>query len=127
MVSNDKIIEDFENINNYVSGLMIDGKISKHVSDILNHVIHDYIIELQRPQPKKYVIRFNTKHNNETDLVWRVFENDVEHRVRGLDIRVPVSDCQTEENGETKYNIYCQGYMQIDDDDVAIISANYED
>jgi hypothetical protein len=63
---------------------------------------------------KKYHIRFNT-NNNQTDLVWRVFENGVEHLVKSLNIRVPVSDSVTEEFGETKWNIYCEGNMFITD------------
>lgn len=81
MLTNEKIIEELQHINNYAASLMIDDKISKHTGQILNNAIQDYIFELQHP-PKQYVIRFNTAHNNETDLVWRVFENDVEHRRR---------------------------------------------
>lgn len=60
-----------------------------------------------------YHIRFNTKHNNESPLVWRVFENGVEHLVSALDIRVPVVDSTTIEHGEMKWNISCQGSMEI--------------
>lgn len=126
MTTNKQIIEDLHNVGNFIAGLQIDGKICKEARVLLNNFISENLIRLQNP-PKKYDIRFNTKHNNETDLVWRVFENGKEHLVKGLDIRVPVSDSQSYEYGEIKYNIYCEGYMEIDDDDVAIIFANYED
>jgi hypothetical protein len=65
---------------------------------------------------KEYHIRFNTKHNNETPLVWRVFEDGVEHLVKSLNITVPVTDSTTIEFGETKWNISCKGTMTIIDD-----------
>lgn len=68
----------------------------------------------------KYYIRFNTQHGD-SELVWRVFENDTEHLVRGLRITVPVSDIVTDKNGITKWNIYCEGTMRVIDG-VAVIT-----
>jgi hypothetical protein len=68
---------------------------------------------------KKYHVRFNTKHNG-SELVWRIFENDVEHLAK--DVRIigeTFTECTTE-YGETKWNIACYGRM-IWVDKVAII------
>lgn len=58
----------------------------------------------------KYHVRFNTKHNG-GELVWRVFENGVEHLAK--DVRIigeTYTEC-TEELGETKWNIACTGRL----------------
>ena len=68
----------------------------------------------------KYYIRFNTKHQ-ESDLVWRVFENGSEVLVRNIDIRVPTIGESTTEGDVVKWNIACQGNMTIVDG-VAIIT-----
>jgi hypothetical protein len=68
----------------------------------------------------KYYIRYNTKHG-EGDLVWRVFENGSEFLVRNIDIRVPVLGESTTEGDVVKWNIACNGSMDIIDG-VAIIS-----
>jgi phosphopantetheine adenylyltransferase len=62
---------------------------------------------------KKYHIRFNHQHNG-SGLVWRVFENGVEHLAKHLDIRVPMRDDVTVENNIEKWNIYCEGYLTLD-------------
>jgi len=59
-----------------------------------------------------YYIRYNTKHG-ESGLVWRVFENGVEHLVEQIDIRVPVYGEKTVEYGIDKWNIACKGHMRI--------------
>jgi len=67
----------------------------------------------------KYHVRFNTKHNG-SNLVWRVFENDVEYLA--TDIRLigeTFTEC-TQEQGETKWNIACYGRL-IWVDRVAVI------
>lgn len=64
---------------------------------------------------KTYHIRFNTKHGD-SDLVWRVFEDGEEHLVKHLQIRVPVFDEATVENGVVKWNIKCMGHMEIHED-----------
>ena len=62
---------------------------------------------------KKYHIRFNQDHNG-SGLVWRVFENGIEHLVKHLDIQVPIRDDITIENDVKKWNIYCEGYLELD-------------
>ena len=61
-----------------------------------------------------YYIRYNTKHGD-TDLVWRVFENGVEHLVRGIEIDTKVYGAQTWEHGASKWNMACHGVMNIVD------------
>jgi len=56
----------------------------------------------------KYHVRFNTQHNG-SYLVWRIFENGVEHLAR--DVRIigeTYTEC-THEHGVTKWNIACEG------------------
>lgn len=62
----------------------------------------------------KYHIRFNTKHGD-SELVWRIFENGVEHLVKNFDIRVPMYGESTIENGVVKWNVACQGTMRVVD------------
>ena len=66
-----------------------------------------------------YHIRYNTKHGD-SDLVWRVFENGVEHLATQIDIRVPVYGEKTVEHDVCKWNIACKGQMRIIDG-VAVI------
>ncbi len=68
----------------------------------------------------RYHIRFNTKHGA-SPLVWRVFENGIEHLVRNIDIRVPVFGESTVEGDIVKWNIACRGSMTIVDE-VAVIT-----
>lgn len=68
----------------------------------------------------KYYIRFNTKHGD-SDLVWRVFEGDVEHLVRDFLITVPMRGESTVENGFVKWNVACEGTLRIVND-IAYIS-----
>jgi hypothetical protein len=63
----------------------------------------------------KYHIRFNTKHDG-SSLVWRIFENGVEHLVKDIDINVALRSETTIEGTETKWNVACNGYMKIIDD-----------
>ena len=60
----------------------------------------------------KYYIRYNTKHG-ESDLVWRIFENGVEHLVKNFHIEVPMYGESTMEHGVQKWNVACEGYMTI--------------
>ena len=63
----------------------------------------------------KYHIRFNQNHNN-SNLVWRVFENGQEHLVKGFKITSSIFDETTIEDGVTKWNICCYGHMTIEND-----------
>jgi hypothetical protein len=69
----------------------------------------------------KYHVRFNTKHGGNTDLVWRIFENGVEHLASDVRIFSPVYTECTREHGETKWNVACNGRL-IWDGTVAIIT-----
>jgi len=62
----------------------------------------------------KYFIRYNTKHG-ESDLVWRVFENNTEHLVKNFRVEVPMYGESTLEHGIQKWNVSCEGYMTIID------------
>jgi hypothetical protein len=73
----------------------------------------------------KYHIRFNQQHNG-SRKVWRVFENGIEHVVEHLDIRVPVRDDVTIENGVEKWNVYCEGLLEIRDS-TAIITGEFDE
>lgn len=69
----------------------------------------------------KYHIRFNTKHEG-SPLVWRIFENGVEHLAS--DVRIigeTFTEC-TEEHGQTKWNISCLGRMVWDKNAVVIVT-----
>jgi hypothetical protein len=58
----------------------------------------------------KYHVRFNTKHN-ESNFVWRIFENGTEHLAQDVKlIGETFTEC-TEEFGERKYNIACYGRL----------------
>jgi hypothetical protein len=69
----------------------------------------------------KYYIRYNT-HHGESDLVWRVFENDKEYLVKAFYILVPVFGESTMENGVPKWNVACNGVINIKEG-VAYIQA----
>lgn len=68
---------------------------------------------------KKYHIRFNHQHEN-SNKVWRIFEDGIEHLVEHLDIQVPMRDEVTVENGIQKWNVYCEGYMTIENGTASI-------
>jgi len=70
-----------------------------------------------------YNVRFNTKHGS-TTLFWRVFENGVEHLVEHIQISVRLYDECSVEDGITKYNIACDGFMSIVDGTAYIVDTN---
>ena len=70
----------------------------------------------------KYHVRFNTSHNG-SNLVWRVFENGVEHLASDVRIHSPLYTETTVEHGETKWNVACDGRI-VWDGTVAIITNN---
>ena len=69
----------------------------------------------------KYHLRFNTKHNG-SNLVWRVFENGVEHLAEDVKIVGEVFTETTQEHGETKWNVACNGNTHWDGK-VAVITS----
>lgn len=62
----------------------------------------------------RFVIRFNKKHTSMHD-VWRVFEGNLQHNVEHLVIDVPTRSTTTFEEGEMKWNICCDGELEIKD------------
>ena len=68
----------------------------------------------------KFHVRFNTKHDG-SDLVWRVFEDGVEHLATDVRIYSPLYTETTVEHGETKWNVACDGRI-VWDGTVAIIT-----
>lgn len=69
----------------------------------------------------KFHVRFNTKHAG-SGLVWRVFEDGVEHLATDVRILGETFTETTQEHGETKWNIACYGRI-IWVDKVAVIVA----
>lgn len=59
-------------------------------------------------------VRFNTKHVGMADA-WRVFCNGQEHHVAEVYFAVPVYTDSTLENGETKWNVCCEGRLTLKD------------
>lgn len=74
----------------------------------------------------KYHIRFNNQHNG-SGKVWRVFENGTEHLVEHLDIQVPLRDDVTHDADlNPKWNVYCEGYLFIDNGTARITKMSVE-
>ena len=69
----------------------------------------------------KFHVRFNTKHGG-SGLVWRVFEDGIEHLATDVRILGETFTETTQEHGETKWNIACHGRI-IWVDQVAVIVA----
>lgn len=69
-----------------------------------------------RQYMNNYLIRFNRGHNG-TGKMWRVYENfdqGTEYLVEHIDIHVPSRGNITFENGMESYNLYCEGYITIE-------------
>jgi hypothetical protein len=59
-------------------------------------------------------IRFNRDHTSHQD-VWRIFEDDKEHRVSEFVVAgVELSSDTTIERGEQKWNVRCEGELTIE-------------
>jgi hypothetical protein len=71
----------------------------------------------------KFHVRFNTKHDGNTNLVWRVFEDGIEHLASDVRIFSPLYTETTKEHNETKWNVACNGRI-VWDGTVAIITAD---
>jgi hypothetical protein len=63
----------------------------------------------------KYYIRYNTKHGD-SELVWRVIEGSHEHLVKDFLITVPMRGESTVEHGIVKWNVCCEGVLNIVND-----------
>jgi len=70
----------------------------------------------------KFHIRFNTKHSG-SELVWRIFEDGVEHLASDVKVYSPLYTETTVEHGETKWNVACNGRI-VWDGTIAIITDN---
>jgi hypothetical protein len=68
-------------------------------------------------------LRFNTKAEPGSPLVWRVFINGVAHLASGFEIQGYVYDVLSDENGVTKYNVGCKGRVRWDGTKADIIAA----
>lgn len=72
----------------------------------------------------KYHIRFNTKHNG-SNLVWRIFENGIEHLAEDVRIKGETfTECTKDTSGEIKWNIACYGKLTWHDKIAIIESLN---
>ena len=69
----------------------------------------------------KFHIRFNTKHNGNTDQVWRIFQDGTEHLASDVKIFSPLYTETTVEFNEIKWNVACDGRI-IWDGTIAIIT-----
>ena len=69
---------------------------------------------------QKYLIRFNTQHGD-SGLTWKVIGPEKMYLVAGVNIQVPSHDETSMEGQTLKYNIACEGVLQIENQ-IAIIS-----
>lgn len=75
----------------------------------------------ERTTPRHhYQIRFNTKHGA-SDLVWRIFEDNIECLATAFRISTHMYSEQSTEDGVTKWNVACDGQMRIDEHGTAHI------
>jgi len=72
------------------------------------------------------ILRFNTKASQDSELVWRVFINGVEHLANGFEIHGYVYDVKSQEKGIEKYNVGCQGRVRWVGSKAVIITAKKE-
>ncbi len=71
----------------------------------------------------KFHVRFNTQHGGNMAQVWRVFEDGVEHLASDVQIYSPLYTETTQEHGQTKWNVACDGRL-VWNGTVAIITAD---
>ncbi len=57
-------------------------------------------------------LRFNKDHKGEHDA-WRIFTDDGEVNVRDFTILVPCESNSTFERGEMKWNVICEGRLEV--------------
>lgn len=72
------------------------------------------------------ILRFNTKAEPGSLLIWRVFVNGVEHLASGFEVHGYMYDVKTEENGATKFNVGCRGRVRWEGSKAVIITAKKE-
>lgn len=69
----------------------------------------------------KYIIRYNTNNNGDTNKIWRIINNNKEILVKDIKINVPSCTETTIENKIVKYNITCSGNLVLQNN-IAIIN-----
>lgn len=69
------------------------------------------------------ILRFNTKAEEGSPLVWRVFINGVEHLASGFEIHGYMYDVMSYERDAKKYNVGCKGRVRWDGAKAVIITA----
>jgi len=62
----------------------------------------------------KIRLRYNKDRKGIEDA-WRVFVGDIQYNVRDFTITVPVESSTTFERGEMKWNVSCEGELEIRD------------
>ena len=72
------------------------------------------------------ILRFNTKAEPGSTLVWRVFVNGVENLASGFEIHGYMYDVISYEGDIKKYNVGCRGRLRWDGTKAVIIAAQKE-
>ncbi len=72
------------------------------------------------------ILRFNTKSEPGSTLVWRVFVNGVENLASGFEIHGYMYDIISYEGDIKKYNVGCKGRLRWDGTKAVIITAKKE-
>lgn len=69
------------------------------------------------------ILRFNTKAEAGSPLVWRVFINDVEHLASGFEVHGYMYDVISYERDVKKFNVGCKGRVRWNGTKAIIFSA----
>ena len=72
------------------------------------------------------ILRFNTKAEEGSPLVWRVFINGVEHLSSGFEVHGYMYDVTSYERDVKKYNVGCKGRVRWEGSRAVIITAKKE-
>lgn len=72
------------------------------------------------------ILRFNTKAKPDSQLIWRVFINEVEHLASGFEIHGYMYDVISYEYDIKKYNVGCKGRVRWNGTKAIIITAKKE-
>ena len=69
------------------------------------------------------ILRFNTKAEPGSPLVWRVFVNEVEHLASGFEVHGYMYDVISYEGDVKKFNVGCKGRVRWNGTKAIILSA----
>jgi hypothetical protein len=72
------------------------------------------------------ILRFNTKAEPGSPLVWRVFVNGVENLASSFEVHGYMYDVLSYEGDVKKYNVGCKGRVRWDGTKAVIITAQKE-